>query len=508
MGLWNLNNFGLDPNKLAENLKNGSLYKFLNRNITRKNISRYLKKEENGNTRIEEMVKKFSSDNRTFFERITRDKETIIPYIIFEHICRLFNIEKEKLSTVLNNAVIRRAILNIAETIVKYGVTTPMVFSQPLMLVWNITGKCDLRCKHCYQDAGVLSKGLPEELTREEKIKVMEEIIKSNIPTFAFAGGEPLIDSTFWELAEIGKKGGLYMSINTNGTLITEEVAEKLKDIGFAYYGVSLDGSSAEVHDNFRGVKGCFEKTLKGIKNLIKVGEGNKVCISYTVARENSIIKNEIPEMIKLRDELGIRKIVLYNYIPCGRGDFKNDLTAQEREKLFKLFYYDLQSGKESLLTTAPQFGRYCKQMYEDGKGNVSVIGHFASGNMEKLKNLVELIGGCGAGRAYIALQPDGKITPCVFMPTLIAGNIKKDGEIKIDNLIDVWDKAEIINKLRMRRSYSENYGCKGKYKSVCGGCAARAYAYFGDVLAPDPGCILNQKFNNISIEKEVVSQN
>jgi len=276
MGLWNLNNFGLDPNKLAENLKNGSLYKFLNRNITRKNISRYLKKEENGNTRIEEMVKKFSSDNRTFFERITRDKETIIPYIIFEHICRLFNIEKEKLSTVLNNAVIRRAILNIAETIVKYGVTTPMVFSQPLMLVWNITGKCDLRCKHCYQDAGVLSKGLPEELTREEKIKVMEEIIKSNIPTFAFAGGEPLIDSTFWELAEIGKKGGLYMSINTNGTLITEEVAEKLKDIGFAYYGVSLDGSSAEVHDNFRGVKGCFEKTLKGIKNLIKVGEGIK----------------------------------------------------------------------------------------------------------------------------------------------------------------------------------------------------------------------------------------
>ena len=68
MGLWNLNNFGLDPNKLAENLKNGSLYKFLNRNITRKNISRYLKKEKNGNTRIEEMVKKFSSDNRTFFE--------------------------------------------------------------------------------------------------------------------------------------------------------------------------------------------------------------------------------------------------------------------------------------------------------------------------------------------------------------------------------------------------------------------------------------------------------
>ncbi len=503
MGLWNLNNFGLNPNELADGLRKGSLYKFLNSSFTKKTVSKYLKKE-NGKAKIENMVKKFSSDNRSFLERLLKDKETIIPYIIFEHISRLFGVKKEEFAKMIDNPRIRRTVFNIGETIVKYGVKTPMVFGEPLMIVWNITGRCNLRCKHCYEDAGVLSKGLPEELTREEKIKVMEEIVKSNIPTFAFAGGEPLMDPAFWELAEIGKKGGLYMSINTNGTLITEEVAERLKDIGFAYYGVSLDGSTAEVHDNFRGVKGAFERALRGIKNLIKVGEADKVCISYTVARENSILKNEIPEMIKLRDELGIRKVVLYNYIPCGRAGFENDLTPEEREKLFELFYDDLKDGKETLLSTAPQFGRYCKQMYELGKGDVTVIGHFSTANIEKIKNLVELIGGCGAGRAYMALQPDGKITPCVFMPDLVIGNIKKDGEIKIENLLDVWDNSEVINRLRMRRDYASNYGCKGKYASVCGGCAARAYAYYGDVLAPDPGCILNKEI----LQKEKIKEN
>jgi len=506
MGLWNLNKFPFNPNELSENLKNGSLYKILNSPITKRVISKYLQKNENGVTKLEEFVEKFSSDTRGLFERIFKEKETIVPYIIFDHICKIFDIERTKLKDMIKNPIIKKSILNVAETIVKFGVKEPLVFAQPLMVVWNITGKCNLRCKHCYEDAGVLSKGLPEELTREEKIKVMEEIVKTNIPTFAFAGGEPLIDPAFWELAKIGKQAGLYMSINTNGTLITKEVAEKLKEIGFAYYGVSLDGASPEVHDEFRGVKGAFERALNGIKNLIEVGEADKVCISFTVARENAILKNQIPEMIKLRDALGIRKVVLYNYIPCGRGDFSNDLTCEEREKLFELFYDDLKSGKESLLSTAPQFGRYCKQMYEFGYGEWTVIGHFSSGSAKKLKNLVELIGGCGAGRAYIAIQPDGSITPCVFMPDVYIGNMKKNGEIKKENLIEAWENSEVLNIIRDRRNHPEMYGCKGKYFSVCGGCVARAYAYFGDFTAPDPGCVLNKEvIDELKKEKSLV---
>ena len=504
MGLWNLNNFPFEPVKLSKQIKKNTTYSLLNSKYVRSRIRRFLEKE-NGKTKLEILVEKYCNDERSIMERLLKDRETVIPYIIFEHVRKLFDIEKKDLMVAFKNPRIKKSILNIAETIEKYGVSLPMVFAQPLMVVWNITARCNLRCKHCYEDAGVLSKGLPDELTREEKIKTMEEICKLNIPTFAFAGGEPLMDPTFWELAEIGKKAGLYMSINTNGTLITEEVAERLKDIGFAYYGVSLDGSNAEVHDSFRGVNGAFERTLRGIKNLIKVGEADKVCISYTVARENSILRNEIPKMLKLRDELGIRKVVFYNYIPCGRAGVENDLTPEEREKIFEIFYRDLQEGKETLLSTAPQFGRYCKQMYESGKGEYTVIGHFSSGSAKKLESLVELIGGCGAGRAYIAIQPDGSITPCVFMPDLIIGSMKENGEIKGENLINVWDNSPVLNKIRNRRNHPERYGCKGKYFSVCGGCAARAYAYFGDVEAPDPGCILNKEIVEKLKKEEVL---
>jgi len=497
MGLWNLNNFPLSPESFVSDIKNSVIYKILNLPFSRKTLSRYLEMVD-GKTKLEHFIEKFSTDSRGAFKRMLEDSETLFPYIIFEHVCRIFGIEREKLKSVSENPLVRRAILNIAETVVKNGVSMPMTFAQPLMIVWNITARCNLRCKHCYEDAGVLSAGHPAELTRKEKLTLMEEICKTNIPTFAFAGGEPLMDPDFWELANIGKSSGLYMSINTNGTLINERVAEKLKEIGFAYYGVSLDGATSEVHDRFRGVAGCFERTLNGIKNLIRVGEADKVCISFTVAREN---KDEIPEMIRLRDELGIRKVVLYNYVPCGRAAFENDLSCEEREKLFQLFYEDLAKGKSSLLSTAPQFGRYCKEMIESGCGNQTVIGHFSSGNADKLGNIVELIGGCGAGRAYLAIQPDGSITPCVFMPDVVIGNVKIDGKISKQNLLDVWEYSEVLNTIRDRRKHPEICGCKGKYFSVCGGCVARAYAYFGSFMAPDPGCILNNK--HVAEEKQ-----
>ncbi|MCM8820646.1 MAG: radical SAM protein [Candidatus Omnitrophica bacterium] len=498
MGLWNLNNF---PYEKLTDMRESILYKFLNSTITKKVLNNYLRKNDSGEIFLEEVIKNLPEDDEPFIKRIYAERGNFILYTIINHICKLFDIPRDDVKKMFSNPLIRKSIINIVETVVEYGVSKPMIFAEPLMVVWNITGRCNLRCQHCYEDAGILSKGLPAELTEEEKVRVMEEIVKTNIPTFAFAGGEPLMDPTFWNIAEIGKRAGLYMSINTNGTLITEEVAERLKEVGFAYYGVSLDGANAEVHDGFRGVQGSFERALAGIKNLIRVGEADKTCIAFTVAREN---KDEIHKMIKLRDRLGIKKIVLYNYIPCGRAGFESDISCEEREELFSIFYEDLKNGKECLLSTAPQFGRYCKQMYEKGAGDYTVLGHFSSGSVEKLENLVELIGGCGAGRAYIAIQPDGGITPCVYMPDVCIGNMKKNGEIKKENLLDIWKNSEVLNIIRERRKHPEISGCKGRYFSVCGGCVARSYAYFEDFLSPDPGCILNRDILEGRLDKEI----
>ncbi|MCX7705994.1 MAG: radical SAM protein [bacterium] len=489
MGLWNLNNFPFSSSELKDILKKKSTYKILNSDLTRQVLKKYLEVGNGGVTKLEELILKYSLDARCSVRRFLEDKGTLIPYIIFDYICSVFGLDRNTLAESIKTPKIRKTILNVAETIIEFGVHEPLIFAQPLMLVWNITYKCNLRCKHCYEDAGSLSKCKFHELTGNEKIKVMEEIVKTNIPTFAFSGGEPLLDPIFWQVAKIGKNAGLYMSINTNGTLITEEVAGKLKELGFAYYGVSLDGAGPEIHDNFRGVDGSFEKALNGIKNLIKIGEADKVCISFTVTRYNI---NEIEKIIKLRDELGIRKVVFYNYIPCGRAGIENDPSPFEREQLFEIFYNELKNGRNALLSTAPQFGRYCKQMYEKHFGEWTIMGHFASTSIKELNNLADLIGGCGASRVYIALQPDGTITPCVFMPDLRIGNIKSDGTISNRNLLKIWKESKILQLIRERRKHFESAGCRGKYFSVCGGCIARIYAYTRNFVACDPGCILN----------------
>jgi len=103
-----------------------------------------------------------------------------------------------------------------------------------------------------------------------------------------------------------------------------------------------------------------------------------------------------------------------------------------------------------------------------------------------KTKKLSEFIGGCGAGRLYCGLEPNGDIQPCVFIPIKI-------GNIRNDRLKYVWATSPVLERIREREKF---VGCgKCKYRFVCGGCRARAYGYFGDLQAPDPGCINNSKY-------------
>jgi len=104
----------------------------------------------------------------------------------------------------------------------------------------------------------------------------------------------------------------------------------------------------------------------------------------------------------------------------------------------------------------------------------------------KKAKALAEFIGGCGVGRAYCSIQPDGIVTPCVFMPIPV-------GDLKRQSFREIWNNSPILKELRIREDLEENCGiCE--YRAVCGGCRARAYAYFGNYKAADPGCINNQK--------------
>jgi radical SAM protein with 4Fe4S-binding SPASM domain len=180
---------------------------------------------------------------------------------------------------------------------------------------------------------------------------------------------------------------------------------------------------------------------------------------------------------------------MLYNFVPTGRGEFitTNDLTPYEREKVLNDLWYKLKNGGSvNVLSTAPQFARVALES-EKGKNEKIVPTHFANPSLsEKLVNLAEFIGGCGCGRFYCAIRPNGNIDPCVFFP-LTVGNIKRD------DFEELWQYNTILKDLRNKDILEGN--CRTcEYRYFCGGCRARAYGYTGNYLGPDPGCIKNTK--------------
>ncbi len=466
MGLWVVSKRKFDIVKLKILLEN---------TVSMKIVNGALEREPNGKTKLENALDSYGEENK--LSLVQRVK--LLPIIkVLDIVRRGFNRDKEAFKQDLKDPIIRKVILNSFRSLQKYGLDLPQIFAMPMMIVWNYTMDCNLKCKHCYQDAGPIGKR-ENELTTEERFRVVDDIASNDIPTIFFSGGEPIIRKDFWDIAKYAKEKGMYLSIASNGTLFTKENAKKTKDIGFGYVAVSLDASTPERHDEFRGVPGMWKRSVEGIRNLLDAGV--TTCIQYTFSRDNA---DELPEMFKLREKLGAYKVIVYNYIPVGRGAFENDPTPEQREWAYKIMYDELEAGKHVVASTAPQLGRYCKQHNADSV----IISHYGDAKAKELGVISEIVGGCGAGRAYCAIQPDGKVTPCVYMPELVVGDLRKQ------SFKEIWEESSVMISLR-DRSNLQGHCADCEYKALCGGCRARAYAYFGDLKAPDPGCIFNKEY-------------
>ncbi len=391
----------------------------------------------------------------------------------------------------------------------KYGIRIPFTPAGPFQIVWNFTFLCNLKCKHCYEDAGVRQ---PELTTDQayEAVDVLSRIAGVGLPSVSFSGGEPLMREDFFEVASYAKKRIPYVSIATNGTLLTKDNVKRLKDIGVDYAEISLDGASKEVHESFRRVPGCFAKAMKGIENC--VDEGLDACIAAVAHRENL---SEIPKIIELAEKLGTR-FMHFNYIPVGRAKEHIELDLSPRERLsllemigkktvdlyMKAKQEEEETGRTNIKTdrffsTCPQYASVVKRLSGEIGEDFAVSAHYAA--KKGVENVANFLGGCGAARLYIALEPNGYLKPCVFFPTnkeTVFGNILED------DFEELWDNNELLWELRSRESL-ESYriggeavgcgNCKDKY--ICGGCRARSYSYFnGRLTAADIGCIENEK--------------
>ena len=392
----------------------------------------------------------------------------------------LFGVKNDEIKKALAEPVFKRGLMNVLNGIARYGVTNPQIINAPFLVVWDFTHMCNLRCKHCYQDA---QQALPDELTTDESKKLIDELAEAGVVVIAFSGGEPLLRKDFFEIASYAHQRDLYVTLASNGTMITPEVAKKLHDTGVEYIEISLDGKDAAHHDAMRGINGAFERSIAGIRNC--VGQGIYTGIATTVTQDNY---HQVPEITKLAKDLGVIRLIFFNFIPTGRGEkiIDNDITPWQREDLLKYLHLNNKPGQTlEILSTAPQLARIAIQVRE---GSGVPVGHFHIGAdlTGRTRMLADFIGGCGAGRLYCSVEPQGDIQPCVFMPI-------KVGNIREQSFLEIWHTSEVLKGLRVRDNLTGACSsCPDKY--ICGGCRARAWAYFRDLTAPDPGCIKNMK--------------
>ncbi len=333
--------------------------------------------------------------------------------------------------------------------------------------VWEVTARCNLDCIHCH------ARGSPRagpELSTGEGKKLISDL--ATVPEFrmcAFTGGEPLVREDIFELLAYAHGLGFSCTIATNGTLVDRDCAIRLRDCGVAIAAVSLDGCSAGTHDAVRGVKGAFEGAIEGIHALHRAGI--PIHINITAMTRNL---GEIPAIVELVDGLDAAIILVYQLVPIGRGEKIGDfaLGAEANGQLVR-FMAEAQQSSRAIIepVAAPQYFAYIL----DRNG---ITGGMA------LRLAGSLFHGCSAGRGFVYIRPDGTVVPCPFLP-VPCGNVRERP------FSEIWRESPVLERLRGRETSLKGKCGSCPFRTVCGGCRARAYAATGDFLQEDPSCFM-----------------
>ena len=375
-----------------------------------------------------------------------------------------------------------RGLVATARSVAEFGLTLPQRFSCPLIVVWNFTNRCNLRCRHCYQHSE--HRKLPDELNLEEKLRVVDDLGESYVPMIALAGGEPTICPDLLPVLRRCQRYGIHTTVATHGGTMTPKLAARLAEAGVKYVEVSLDSVHSARHDAFRGQPGMWQRTVRGMQNVVKQ-EGLRLGLAMCVHQDNF---HEVEDMLQFAVDIGASCFAHFNFIPVGRGVgmADADLDPRQREQLLRILNDWMQSGRIGVLSTGPQFGRVCLA-YAPPEGR-QACSHAGSGAGIKARVVAKYLGGCGAGRTYAAIQPNGDVTPCVYMPDRVMGNVRQGTVAGIFRNHELWDL------LCDRDGYTHH--CRVcEFKNYCGGCRARADAYFGRPNAGDPGCLFNASY-------------
>lgn len=394
-----------------------------------------------------------------------------------------FNTSEEAFKKTMQDPYWSKGLVSVIKGMGSFGVGKPFVPGAPFQIVWNITKACNFRCVHCYENAG---KKDADEFTSEEIHEGIDKLADFGVTSIAFSGGEPSIHTDILSFIEHATDRGMYVSMATNGFKTGNmKRAKEFADAGLQFVQISLDGRDPKTHDDFRRVPNSWQRAVESIKNFHELGVFTEVSTTVT---QNNI--DEIDDMIDFMRELNVDWYMLYNFIPTGCGEEVKeiDLTAEQRFDLLKKIYIANKDGDMQILSTAPQFADVSTSIQTDDDNMVPT--HFFNPEYTNpgMKALADFVGGCGAGRFYMSIEPNGDMFPCVFFPH---DSSLKLGNLKDNDIEDLWVNNELLIDLRDKDALNGHCGeCESRY--ICGGCRARAYTYGGDILGGDPGCLKN----------------
>ena len=341
---------------------------------------------------------------------------------------------------------------------------------EPKWIAWEITRRCNLKCVHCRSSSELEVSGHPD-FSLEEAKRVLDDIVSYGNPVVVLSGGEPLLRADVFDIAKYGGSKGLRMCLATNGTMVTEEICEKIVEAEIKMVSLSLDGASAEIHDNFRNVEGAFDATINATKLFNKHGISFLVNSSFT--RRN---QGEVENLYKLVKELGAKAWYMFMIVPTGRGEeIMEELVSMEDYEGFLDWHYEMEKNETEMLvrpTCAPSYYRVVvEKAKEQGEKFERRTLNFSTGGSK----------GCLAGQLISLIDVDGNVLPCSYFP-MSAGNIREQ------SFKDIWETSELFKDLRDFKAYKGKCGAC-EYVNVCGGCRARAYAMTGDYMDEEPFC-------------------
>jgi mycofactocin biosynthetic radical S-adenosylmethionine protein MftC len=338
--------------------------------------------------------------------------------------------------------------------------------SAPLSVLWDITYACNLRCAHCLTGSGVPRV---DELSEDESIGVLDQLIDAKVFSITFCGGEPLLSPYLPGLIEKATSAGMEVNLDTNGLLVNEAWARKLANLGVSSVQVSIDGREA-AHDRFRGRKGSFKAAVSAARTFVSLGFN--VSISPVITAKTH---QDLEYLAELALGLGAAGLKVSLFLPTGRGRLNaRDLMltpAQVKEDFIKLAAFQERNGdrlKIALEGAYPGLGVYKLPAAKEGNcGAGSEVG-------------------CPAGISQLVIAANGMIYACPFLYGHPAGDLRK-GSLK-----DIWRHAGIFKIFRRMTKGQLKGSCRScpQLPGEChGGCRAAAYAFTGDLYAEDPMC-------------------